>query len=838
MLAETEINNSAGDSQPSFSNAGQVKEHLNCVHCGQLLISNKDKRAGFCCNGCKAAYEFINNLGLDYFYCLRENSDEWKTNPAPEIKSTYQYFDDSNFKNEFIISEKGSGLSLMEFQISGVHCSACVWILEKLNQVLPGMIEVRVNILTSKAKVRFNYSVLKPSVIAATIESMGYRIQPISSKTGNKIALIGGDKVLATQLGVAGFCAMNVMLLFVGRYQGIFTGIEQHYSNFFAWVSFILAVPSVLYSAQPFYKTSYSALKMKRLHIDLPISIAVLAGFLASSVNTIIGRPEIYFDTVTALVFLLLCGRWCQRKALNYAADLSDTLYTYAPLSALVKKADGRFEEKFTSSVCRGDQVKVGRLEIFPCDGEVLNGKSFVNNSFLSGESRPEEVLVGSKVWAGAVNEGSELLISAYGNIKTSRFGRMLSNIQNAPVSESKTSRFVDRLSKYFVLSVLLLSCGTFVFFIGDGFWLAWDRVIAFLVVSCPCALGIATPVTLSLASAAASRKGILFRSPGALENLSEVKRVFFDKTGTLTSGKLGLSRALLINEAMGWKEVWDVLLTLELDSRQPAGACLFTAAKSNGGCAIKIGDIEQIEGSGIQGTTEDGSVFRIGSSGWLAKCNVDLSHFDPADFGGKDSPAQSLVALAKNDSLMAVFSLSDTLRIEASNVVSKLKFRGMECSILSGDSQIVVEDIEEKLMISPINKNYELLPEEKAEIVSSQEVLTAFVGDGINDALALNKAPVGIAIGGGAEISMKTADVFISKPNLMLVVEAFDGAKKTLALIKRHLAISLLYNVTAGSLAICGLIGPLAAALVMPASSLTVILSSIANVPFRERKS
>lgn len=826
-------------------------EYAHCVHCGQPLVTPREARSGFCCRGCHAAYHFIGGIGLSHFYEMRERGPEWCALPSQEVRSTFSAFDDEAFARQFVLTLPATAgveapCCRITFHLVGLHCAACVWLLEKLPEVIPGVLKCRVSIVRESIVVTYDPTHVQVSAIARTLASLGYTPHPIVD--GQSAPKGREDRVFAMRLGVAAFSAMNVMLFFVGRYSGLFSGMEAQYSRYFSWVSFLLAIPTVAFSAVPFYQTSLAGLRMRRLHIDLPITMAVLGSFLASAINTVLGREEIYFDTITMLVFLLLCGRWCQRSAMRRVATASELLYSLAPLEAVKVLDDGSRREVFVESLQVGDVITVGRGERFPSDGEVVVGEGAANIAVLTGESAPVPLHPGSVVWAGAKNLGSELRIRVTAPGALSRLGQILAGtgeVGAGAEKQSRTARFTEKVSAYFVTAIVLISAAVFFYWLREGFWVGWDRMIAVLIVSCPCALGIATPVTVSLARSEAGRRGILLRSGDSLEALARAERVIFDKTGTLTSGRLQVVDTVL--ESDSWSEVWSAVSQLEQGVEHPIADALLQEAERffekesetkgslNGDMPLVIGE-RIIGGNGVEAESTTGVVFRLGALRWLeAPLSLQGSAFAERALA-RGETVIGLMQEGAERTVLALFALGDSLRPEAKGVVQSLVRRGVTVSLLSGDNPQVVRHIATQLGLAPEAAHGELSPEEKERLVLQAGAGTVFIGDGVNDARALQAATVGVGITGGAEVCLKVADVFLTVPDLTLLLLAIDGANRTERLVYRHLAISLVYNVTAATLAVLGFIGPLAAALVMPASSLSVISSSLAARPFTRR--
>ena len=788
-----------------------------------------DETDRFCCHGCKAVYELIHRLGLDYFYRLRDNrAASESTHP---LGSTFRHFDDDKFFHRFV-TKLSDGSCRIDLHCPSIHCSACVWLLERLPVTISGITQLRVDLARSRISVWFDPSQIKLSDIGSTLNQLGYEPQPMattSAASGEKRT----DIVFSLQLGVAGFCAMNVMLLFIGRYQGLFSGMDSRYQEFFAWICLLLAIPSVCFSAIPFYKTSLAGLKVRRLHIDLPISIAILGGFTASAVNTVLGRSEIYFDTVTALIFLLLVGRWCQRLGMKRVAAASDLLYSVAPISAMKYEAGNR-TEVFVESLRPGDTVAVSPSSRIPCDGIVTSSNAFINNALITGESMPISAAPGSEVFCGALNLGTEILVTVTAVGDRSRIGTLLRDIETASVRDSSIAQFTDSIARYFVAGVLSVAAATFFYFVRFGTWTALDRVFALLIVSCPCALGIATPIVLGLASARASRRGILLRSGTALERVTQVDHFFFDKTGTLTEGKFSVAVSRNLSSEVSDEKISSVITELEKHSEHPIARALLEHAKNGAKGLPARFAVSLAPGLGVSGVDEDGTTWRIGSLDWLESHGILV---DSESLGNISRPARSctVVGIAKGSILVSIFALRDTLRPEALGVLQALANRGIASSIVSGDSIETVTSIADDLGVARDHAHAAVTPEKKAKLIRRAGAHAGFIGDGINDALALSCAGVGIGIHGGAEGCLKVSDVFLLKPDLRLLVDLVDGAHAAVRLVHRHLAVSLVYNIVASSLAVTGVIGPLGAALIMPASSLSVILVSLWKAPFGE---
>jgi len=801
-----------------------------CRHCGESLRTIRMQRRGFCCHGCEGAFSLISSLGLDSFYQLRERvgGDDTTQPSFAAADRRFGYLDDTEFQARYVELES-TGLGRIVFSVPAIQCAACVWLLEKLPEVVRDIARVRVDIVRGRAAVWFDPRKARLSAIARTFAGLGYAPQPVSPEVASTQ---GADRALALRLGVAAFAAMNVMLLFVGRYAGLFLGMEERYAHFFAWMSLALSLPAVVFSAQPFFKSSLAALRYRRLHIDLPISIAIVGGFVASTVNTALGRDEIYFDTVTALVFLLLVGRWFQQRAMRQVGATSDLIFSLSSFSALRLGENDRREEVYVRSIRTGDRIVVPSGERIPADGIIERGSGTIDNSIVTGESRPVLVNPGDTVWNGARNIGPEVVVSVEAVGERSRLGGILEQAATATAREGRSARFVDRVSRYFVWGVIAIAVGTFCALLPNGFCVAWDRVMAFLVVTCPCALGIATPVVLHLATARAARQGILLKNGEALERLAEAKHILFDKTGTLTTGAQSVVRRSFFVPETERSRLWSFIKVLERDVPHPVGAALLNEAERLAESDVVFESQLVVPGFGVRGVLSSGNVVRVGSLRWLEAEGLEMTVAIRNTAERFLIEGLSTVALGVGDDIVALFGLGDTIRAEAQDVIHDLKEEGVSPAVVSGDSAGIVSRYADYLGIE--RRFGELSPEAKATLVRRHPHGAVFVGDGVNDAAALAAADVGIGVSGGAEATLAVSDIFLVKPDLTLIVEAFHGARATRRLIRTHLGISLVYNLTAGTLAVLGMMSPLMAAVVMPLSSLSVIGISLWRAPFR----
>ncbi len=820
--AESYHGTSSGDSR---SDAGRSV----CKHCGLPLNNVRQVQdSQFCCNGCATVYRILHEQGLQKFYDLKQQGYSWKQLPAKVTGSTYLHFDDPNFFSEYVAT--GPDLASITFFLEGIHCSACVWLLEKVPMIVNGVFQVTANIARSEVIVRFDPARAKLSEVGATLDSLGYHPFPVKGSASEELRK-DSERRLLYRIGVALFCAVGVMFIADARYQGIFSGIEAHFSKFFIWFSLILTTPVVFYSAIPFYRTAFGGLRAGRLHIDLPVAIAIISAYVPSVVNTFAGAGEIYFDSITDLVFLLLTGRYIQARGLARAADASELLYTVSPISA-VRISGGEKQSVYVESLSLGDILEINPGEVVPADGTLLEGESHMNFSVLTGESVPRKIMAGDKLFSGVQNLTARIRMRVEAFGKDSRIGRIMKAIEDTQQEKAPIVEITDKISVYFVVTVLILAVVAIFFWAHTGFYPTLNKVIALLVVTCPCALGLATPVALSVAIAKASRAGIVINGADVIERVTQIKEIAFDKTGTLTLGVPSVKESLIVESWLARREqVFEAIAALEFGANHPVGRAL--AAHAGAKQVPLPSQTSELAGRGVEGVIQH-LTWRIGSVKWFRELSIDVPENVLRFVDRSCNDGLGVVLVAADQIAVAAFSIGDVLRPEAAEVIRRLREFGLEISLLSGDLISVAKKIGKEAGISESRIFGELSPEEKAAYL--RQHTAAYVGDGINDAAALQAASLGISVRGGAEIAVKVSSVFLAREGLQSVLELFLGARRTLKLVYINLFISLMYNAVGAVLAFMGYIGPLIAAVLMPISSLSVIATSIAFRSFGKK--
>lgn len=792
----------------------------SCDHCGIPVPADappvEGEAAGnFCCSGCATAYALIHSCGLEAFYRM---SDEVRPVDAPPLR--YAEFDRADFLQAHTLAAPGGQL-VATLGIDGMHCATCVWLLERLPQIVPGVVEARVDWRRATLTVRWKPESAQLSAIADRVAKLGYRPFPLgSTSTGRGDAKSNRGRII--QLALAFAAAGNNMLIATGLYLGAFSHMSDGMLGLLRWASCAVGVFSLLGPGRTFFTGALASLRSRSPHMDLPVALGLAIGGIAGLVNTITGRGEIYFDTLSVLVFLLLLGRWLQMRQQDRAASALDVLYRVTPRIAHRVDDDGVHD--VPGDVLQvGDLVEVRVGDVVPADGEIVGGTTTCDQSVLTGESTPVTLTVGDDAAAGTTNLGSVIRVRIRAVGSDTRIGSVLEEVEKAATERAPIVRFADRIAGWFVAYVLVAAGITFAAWTVAGSAAAVDHTVALLIVACPCALGLATPLAISVALGRAARRKILVKGGEALQRLSKPGRLWLDKTGTVTQG------AMKVVEWVGSDVDFARLAALEAQVVHPIATAIVTHAERSG-FELPAARAE----AGVGGLTgqADGHALVAGHAGFVAqRCGTEV----PVRFMDRAKAwveqGYSPLFLARDGVVVGAAALGDPLREDAKATVGELQRRGWSVGILSGDHPSVVRSVGAQLGLAPEDCRGGLLPRDKVRIVEQQgSGPTVMVGDGVNDSAALMAASVGVAVRNGAEASMRAAPVYLARPDLGALLELLDGAKTTVGTIRLTLGISLGYNAIAVTVAALGFMTPLVAALLMPASSLSVIAVAVSR--------
>jgi Cu2+-exporting ATPase len=802
-----------------------------CHHCGTQAFmggATESDESGrfFCCHGCRSAYGIIHACGLDEYYRMREAFSSI-SKPAASDASPFDEFDHPTFRDLYVREVDGG--SQVEFYLPAVHCAACVWLIERLGNVIPGVLDVRLSLARSTVQITWQPETTPLSAIARMLDRLGYTPHAVSSATWRAVH----DQSARRELGwlaVAGACAGNNMLLALALYAGDYSGMAAEHEALFRWSSTLVGLVSLIGPGRVFFRGAIGALRTRTAHLDIPLALGLGVGGVGGLINTIAGSGDLYFDSLSVLVFLLLVGRFVQSRGQRKSAESVSLLRLLTPRRAHLVESNG-VRTIPIEAVAEGDVLEVRVGEIVPADGVILQGSTSIDESLLTGEMEPREVWEGSVVTAGSSNLSAVVQMRATAVGEQSRMGKLATIVAGASRERAQVLDLAHRWSGYFVIAVLMLSAVTWMMWSRVSTHLAFERVVSLLVVSCPCALGLATPLALAVAQARAARRRILIKGSEVFERLARPGRLWIDKTGTLTEG------ALRVREWSGRRDIEVPVAMIESHSSHPIAKSLVDAIEERVGEKVDhhlVTEVRHWQGGGITGTV-NGRTYEIGSARRLKQVGWDWENGLEEKVNAFADRGWTPVVVGMDGRIVAVVGLGDEIRSEAPNAVLRLKELGWDVGILSGDHPSIVSRVGAALGIDQKNCLGGLSPEDKTRIVrlGQDQSSVVMVGDGINDSAALASASVGVAVHGGAEASMNSALVYLGEPGLGPLVELMEGSRETMFVVGRNLAASLFYNLLAAGLAVAGIIHPLMAALLMPASSLTVVTLSSATRAF-----
>lgn len=811
------------------------REVCLCTHCRLPVppgLVQDGAEQQFCCHGCETAYGVISSCGLSAYYQLLERS-EGERRPSKSDRRAYAEYDDPTFRAMHCRSVEG-GLLRTELLLENVHCAACVWLVEKLPQVVPGVLEARLDMRRATVHVVLDPAAVALSRVAKTLASIGYPPHPARGASARQ-ARRTEDRKMLVRVAVAGACAGNIMLLYFALYAGMFQDIESGFEQLFRYSSMVLNTICLAWPGMVFARSAWGAVRTRTIHLDVPIAFGLYLGGLWGIYKTIASSGDIYFDSISALVFFLLVGRYVQQRQQRYAGDAIELLFSLTPSVARRVEPSGEVVDVPTEALRIGDTVEVRAGDSAPADGVVVRGTSSVDLSLLTGESRPERVGVGSTLAAGTVNLSDAVRLRVEATGDGTRVGQLMRMVETATRAKAPIVRLADKWGGWLLWSLLSLAALTLVIWwpiVGAS--VAIDRAAALLIATCPCGLGLATPLIMTVAVGRAARRGILVKGTGALQALAERSKapgtILLDKTGTVTLGRLA------VVSWNGDQAVMPMVAALEAHSSHPAAAALLQAC-GGADSRLKAVDVRQVSGSGIEGVVSGRRVV-VGSEAMLRDAGMSIETECNAVAEDVIRSGASPVFIAVDGSCVAVAGLGDPVRPDAAGSIRRLRALGWRVEILSGDHDELVKRVGGELGLPPEACRGGATPETKLQAVSelAAQGTVVMVGDGVNDAAALAAATVGVAVRGGTEASLAAADISLSREGLTPIVDLIEGARRTLTTIHLTIGSSLAYNVVAAGLSVAGLISPLLAAIIMPASSLTAVAICLRSNAFRAK--
>jgi len=791
-----------------------LSNKIACTHC-HLEFSEDvmivDGTHYFCCNGCQGVFHLLSDEGLSSFY---DKTGDIKLSPP-----THQYEDSTNFNApafyDKFVKLNSDGFNEVSLIIEGIHCSACIWLNEKALHKMEGVVEANINFTNNKATITWVDSIVKLSEIIDMIRAIGYNAYPYDASL-QEVHANKERKEYYLKMAVAIFASMNIMWIAVAQYAGFFSGMTKDMKTILNIAEGVLATPVLFYSGWVFFRGSYYGLKNRVVNMDLLVATGASLTYIYSVYITITELGEAYFDSVSMIITFVLIGKFLEVISKKNAADTLDIITKHLPSEINVVR-----DEKIVSikleDVVVGDIIVIASGEKILLDGIISKGEGFFDESSLTGESKPIYKGLEENIISGALSIDADIHYKASRDFEHSTLSNLVSLLETAINKKPRIEQLANKLSEHFSTVVLLLSIGTF--FV----WWIWPHsfeeslmvAISVIVIACPCALGLATPVATLVGLNLGAKKGILFKEAAQLETMAKVDVLLVDKTGTLTVGKPEVIKENTF-DGFDIKLLYSLVKSSKHPISQGIKNHIIQAAEDID--EIIFDEFSQLSARGIVAKYKTNEI--IGGNLQL------MSEFGIEYVYESD---ESLFCFAINKQVVAVYELSDTIKEGASELVKFLANKDIQTIMLTGDHQQSAQKVAQHIGIKEVN--YELTPQDKlafVESLQSEGKVIVMVGDGINDILALGRSDIGIVMGSGSDIAIDVSDVVLLNDSLDSLLSAFKISDTTFKLIKQNFGISLVYNAVTIPLAMAGYVIPLIAALSMSFSSLLVVGNSL----------
>lgn len=787
---------------------------VKCDHChlefsDSVMIHDGEYR--FCCNGCQGIFHLLKDEGLESFYA--KMGDTTLAPPTEQFEASSN-FDTPAFHERFVTTTK-EDLSQLSLVIEGIHCAACVWLNEKALHKMDGVIEAHINYTNNKARITWNPEIVKLSSIIDMIRAIGYNAFPYDASL-QEIRANKERKEYYLRMAVATFATMNMMWIAVAQYAGYFTGISQEIKTILNIAEWFLATPVLFYSGWVFYRGAYYGLKNSSVTMDLLVVTGSSLAYLYSIYITVFEKGEAYFDSVAMIITFVLFGKFLEVLSRKNAADTLDVIGKHIPREVSIVEGES-IRSVDVNEVKEGDVILIRSGERSAIDGEVISGEGSFDESNLTGESEPIFKRLGDKIISGTTSIDALIHYRATKDFAHSTLSTLVNLLENAMAQKPSIEQLANRLSQHFSSTILFLAIGTF------WSWYFWPHTfdrslmvgISVIIIACPCALALATPVATLVGLSLGAKRGILFKSAAQIETMAQATMVVLDKTGTITMGRPEVIYAT-VHQSFDIK----ALYTLVSSSKHPIsrGMMEYIDRTEQEIESSTIEEVRELPARGMIGRY-NGAMIAGGNALLMQELGIDIDTVSD----------KSLFYYAVDNTLMATYELRDLPKEKASESIQILHDLGLRVVMLTGDHEAAALRVANEVGIKEVYAH--LTPEGKAAFVDqahSEGHVVVMAGDGINDLLALAASDIAIAMGNGSDIAIEVSDVVLMHDSLTSLAESFAISRKTYRLIKQNLFISLVYNSITIPLAMMGYIIPLIAAISMSFSSLLVVGNSM----------
>lgn len=769
----------------------------NCYHCqGECEVEIVFDSKKFCCEGCQTVYEILNSTDLTGYYAIDSNPG---IKASKNFTGKYNFLNLPEFRNKLVFFSENS-ISKIRFFLPQIHCSSCLWLLERLARLRKGVIQSQVNFVKKEVEITFNEDEISLRELAELLASIGYP-PSITLEDYEKKKKPATDRKLILQIGVAGFCFGNMMLLSFPEY----LGLDSTYENFqrvFNYLNLALSIPVLIYCSRDYFISAWKALRAGFINIDVPITLGVMAFYIQSLYEILSGTGAGYLDSFAGLIFFLLVGKWFQQTtygAINFERDYK----SYFPVA--VSKIENEQEQIVPlRNIKLGDRILVRNNELIPADGILIKGKGSIDYSFVSGESALVSKNSGDKIFAGGRQDGQSIEIEIEKEVENS----YLTSLWNNPVfdKEKINTSFTEKITKYFTFAILLLALG------GAVYWSIEDSsrslfvIVSVLIIACPCAIALSVPFTYGNGIRILGRNSFFLRSSKVIESVSQVTDLVFDKTGTITynsKSQISWSGNMLTDDE------GELIALITSQSSHPLSRQInrFLNRKKS---ETRLDDLVEIPGKGLSAKVND-RLIRIGSASWLGVENPEIG---------------TRVYVAIDDKIRGAFVFSNVYRTGVEKMFAELS-SNFRLHILSGDNDAEKSNLE-KIVPSGTLLTFNQQPEDKLNYIANLQKegkKVMMLGDGLNDAGALRQSNVGISVVDDVYSFSPSSDAIMDGQKLIYLKKYIDFCRFNKSVVKLSYAFSIFYNIIGLSFALTGTLTPLVAAVLMPVSSISVVL-------------
>ncbi|WP_299762341.1 heavy metal translocating P-type ATPase metal-binding domain-containing protein [uncultured Pontibacter sp.] len=786
-----------------------------CHHCGDScldeLVLVHDK--AFCCAGCKTVYELLEENNLCTYYNIEANPGISGKVRTPETH--FAYLDDAGVEAQ-LISFKNDTICKLTFYIPQMHCSSCIWLLENLFKLNAGVSESTVNFLRKEVSLTYFHQKTTLREVVMLLAGIGYEPEITLADTDGK-KTSRPNRTIIYKLGIAGFCFGNVMLLAFPDYLAVTEGLQRTFGSFFGYLSFLLSLPVFVYSARGFFTSALEGIKQRMVNIDLPIATGLLALFFVSIYQVFTGTGPGYFDSFTGLVFFMLIGKYFQQK--TYDTLSFDRDYTsYFPVSVTVLKG-GKEESVAVRNLQVGDRIRIRNQELIPADAMLLHGQAMIDYSFVSGESEPVEKVVGEVIYAGGRQVGESIEIEVVKEVSQGYLTQLWNESVFSKQEKQSINTYANTAGKWFIIVTLLVAAGALFYWVPRDTEMAMRAFTSVLIIACPCALSLATPFVHGHTLRVFGRNRFYLKNTNVVETLAKIDTVVFDKTGTLTEPRA--SEISYSGKALAAEQEQSIKAVLS-HSTHPLSQRIY---QSLSGKTVEVQHFEEFAGKGLVGEV-NGSIIRIGSAAYLG-----------VKMDALNDTLKTTVYVSVDGVLLGFYTFYNVYRQGLKDVIAQISDK--KIAVLSGDNNHEEARLKE-LLGSGAALNFNQSPVQKLGYIQqlkNEQRQVLMVGDGLNDAGALKQSDAGIALTNNITNFSPSCDAILDASSFNKLSTFLAFSKKTMAIILATFAVSLVYNVIGLTLAVQGLFSPIVSAILMPISSLSVIVFATLSVKFAAKR-